>query len=119
MVTGHRRPDHQPARDLDHRRCSRAAGCGRSDHGHRQPIPRWTPARAGATADCGALDRPRDWVVPQAADVRELVVLLENGGIDLGLRGLVDAVVVDLLPGASLVVSDEVRGAMAARCASG
>ena len=60
-----------------------------------------------------ARSRPRDWVVPQAAANRELIVLLENGGIDLGLRSLVDAVV-NLLPGASLVVSDDLRGKIAA-----
>jgi hypothetical protein len=58
--------------------------------------------------------RAPGWVVPQAAGQRELVVLLENGGIDLGLRGLVDGVV-NLLPGASLLVSEDVRGAIAAR----
>ncbi len=44
--------------------------------------------------------RAAGWATPQAATSRELVVLLENGGIDLNLRGLVDAVV-DLLPGSS------------------
>ncbi|MCD6640269.1 MAG: hypothetical protein LT071_10210 [Nocardioides sp.] len=53
------------------------------------------------------------WVVPQAATSRELVVLLENGGIDLNLRPFIDGVV-DLLPGSSLV-SDDIRGSVAAR----
>ncbi len=57
--------------------------------------------------------RAADWVTPQAATARELVVLLENGGIDLNLRSLVDGVI-DQLPGSSLV-SDTMRGAIAAR----
>lgn len=61
-----------------------------------------------------ARGRAPSWVVPQSAGRRELVVLVENGGIDLGLRGLVDGVV-DLLPGAALLVTQDMRGVMAAR----
>jgi len=64
-----------------------------------------------------ARGRPPAWVVPQAAGQRELLVLLENGGIDLDLRGFVDGVV-DVLPGASLVVTDAMRGAVAAQLRS-
>jgi hypothetical protein len=61
----------------------------------------------------GRAHHPPAWVVPQAAAERELVVLLENGGIDLNLRAFVDGLI-DLLPGSSLI-SDEMRGQIAAR----
>lgn len=59
------------------------------------------------------LRQPPSWVVPQAAATRELIVLLENGGIDLNLRPFVDGLI-DLLPGSSLI-SDDIRGAIASR----
>jgi GH24 family phage-related lysozyme (muramidase) len=65
----------------------------------------------------GALRAPSrhsPWVAPQAATTRELVVLIENGGIDLNLRPLVDAAV-DRIPGASLVISQDMRGAIVAQ----
>lgn len=64
-------------------------------------------------APYGHPHRPPAWVIPQAATQRELVVLLENGGIDLNLRPFVDGLL-DLLPGSSLV-SDEQRGQLSAR----
>lgn len=48
------------------------------------------------------------WSRPQSASQRVLVVLIENGGVDLGIPVLVDKVL-DLVPGSSML-PDSVRG---------
>ena len=57
---------------------------------------------------------PPAWVRPRTATSRELVVLLENGGFDLGLPAFIDSAVA-AIPGASAVVDDAMRGALVAR----
>ncbi|HCB07672.1 MAG TPA: hypothetical protein DEQ43_26045 [Nocardioides bacterium] len=57
------------------------------------------------------LARPRRghaWAVPASAADRVLVVLIENGGIDLGLPDLVDKLISEI-PGASSVISDSMK----------
>ena len=57
---------------------------------------------------------PRDharWAVPHAASQRVLVVLIENGGVDLGLPELVGKLI-DAVPGASSVISQATRDAV-------
>lgn len=58
-------------------------------------------------------DRHRSWARPTSATSRELVVLLENNGLDVDFRGLVDAVV-DTVPGASAVIGADLRARVAA-----
>lgn len=58
-------------------------------------------------------DRPR-WTRPQAASQRVLVVLIENGGIDLGIPELVSRLV-DAVPGASAVIGESTKQALAER----
>ncbi|WP_137845747.1 lysozyme [Microbacterium sp. 2FI] len=50
----------------------------------------------------------RAWSTPQSAADRQLVVLIHNGGIDLGIPELVDKLIA-AIPGASTVVSDDMR----------
>src|ERR1051326_4782511 len=48
------------------------------------------------------------WAQPFAAADRALVILIENGGIDLGIPELVDKII-SAVPGASNVISDETK----------
>lgn len=63
---------------------------------------------------------PRDgtrWATPHAAGQRVLVVLIENGGIDLGLPDLVRKLI-ETVPGASSVISDSTRDVIVERLRS-
>lgn len=53
----------------------------------------------------------RSWSVPQGATDRELVVLIENGGVDLGIPALIDTVL-GSVPGAGSLVSEANRRAI-------
>ena len=60
-------------------------------------------ARAFATGL--AAGRSFDWARPQSAAQRVLVILIENGGIDLGIPDLVDKIL-SVLPASSLLPDD-------------
>ena len=59
-------------------------------------------ARALAASHAG---RSFDWARPQSAAQRALVILIDNGGVDLGIPDLVDKIL-SVLPGASLLPDD-------------
>lgn len=52
--------------------------------------------------------RRHGWATPSSVTDRLLVVLIENGGIDLGLPDLVDRLVTEI-PGASSIISDSMK----------
>ena len=56
----------------------------------------------------GGGTRRHAWAVPASAADRVLVVLIENGGIDLGLPAVVDKLV-DGIPGASALITGELK----------
>ena len=65
----------------------------------------------------GHAGHPASLALPaSSATDRVLVVLIENGGIDLGLPDLVDKLV-DGIPGASAVIRDELKARMVKRAA--
>jgi GH24 family phage-related lysozyme (muramidase) len=66
-------------------------------------------ARARA-ANAPAISQSAAWVRPMSADQRVLVILIENGGIDLQIPRFVDSVI-DAIPGSSLI-PDSVRKAI-------
>jgi GH24 family phage-related lysozyme (muramidase) len=58
-----------------------------------------------AFATSYATGRSFDWARPQSAAQRVLVILIENGGIDLGIPDLVDKIL-SVLPGSSVLPDD-------------
>lgn len=72
----------------------------------RRSAERRHGVQAGARSD-------RAWAMPASATDRVLVVLIENGGIDLGLPDLVDRLV-DAIPGAASLIGDGTRAQVVA-----
>ena len=56
------------------------------------------PIDAGAGGRRSPASPPRRWAAPFAAADRALVILIENGGVDLGIPELVDKILA-VIPG--------------------
>src|SRR4051794_5963343 len=69
------------------------------------------PPRARPGRHAGIM-REQSWAVPMAASDRVLLVLIENGGVDLGLPELVDRLLA-ALPGAS-ILPDSIKARLVA-----
>lgn len=59
-------------------------------------------------------EREHTWATPQSAGDRVLIVLIENGGVDLGLPDLVNRLI-DAIPGASALVGQDVKAKIVTR----
>jgi len=75
------------------------------DEDFRRISGRGLGKRAGGSVPSYATGRSFDWERPLSAAQRVLVILIENGGVDLGIPDVVDKIL-SILPGSSLLPDD-------------